>query len=139
MDNKFGKCCKCPAKVDSMRQFTEFESTNDIIYRDMKKLGFTSVYEYDEYLELNGTKLIAANVKWQKDNHTCQDNKQNKFNIDSSGYHKSFDEQIRGAKQESIVPVDSNVLKHVLSTGPRDNYNAQSINSDRPLFTMAKP
>jgi hypothetical protein len=139
MDNKFGQCCKCPARVDSMRQFTEYRNTNDVVSSDMKRLGFTSIDEYNDHIEKNGVKLIKENMKWQERNHKCQSNGQNTFNIDSSDYHKRFDEMIRSVVQEPIVPVDSGVMTGVLSTASRSNYCAKSINSDRPLFKMAKP
>ena len=139
MDNKFGKCCKCPARMDSMTQFTEYESANAIAQRDMKSLGFKSIYEYNDHIETNGVKLIKKNIKYQKDNHTCQSNKKNRFNIDSSDYHKRFDEMIHTVKQENVVPVDFNVITNVLSTEPKANYSARYINSDKPLFKMSRP
>lgn len=139
MDNKFGKCCKCPAKVDSMRHFTEYRSTNNVVKSDMKRLGLLTVHEYNNYIEQNGVSLIEKNIKWQESNHKCQSNGNNVFNIDSSDYHKRFDEMIRSAIQEPIVPIDSGVMTGVLTTDPRSNYCAKSINSDRPLFKMAYP
>ena len=137
MDNKFGICCKCPARVDSMRQFTEYRNTNDVVNIDMKKLGFTSIHDYNNYIENNGIFLIEKQLKWQESNHKCQSNGKNTFNIDSSDYHNRFAEMIKSTVQEPIVPVDSGVMTGVLSTGPRSNYSAKSINSDKPLFKMA--
>ncbi len=122
MDNKFGKCCKCPARVDSMRQFTEYRSTHDVVANDMKNLGFTSIHDYNDYIERNGVKMIEESMKNQETNHKCQSDGNNTFNIDSSDYHNRFDEMIRNVRQDPIVPADSGVMTGVLSTGQRSNY-----------------
>lgn len=139
MDNKFGKCCNCPARMDSMRQFTEYRSSGSLAQETMREQGFTSVYEYNEYLEKNGHTLAQANLKWQEKNHKCRSTEKHKFYPDTLDYHKRFDEQLKAIKPEPVVPYDNHVMLNVLSTQKRANYNTKSICSDQPLFTMAKP
>ena len=139
MDNKFGKCCKCPARMDSMRQYTEYESQNVIMADVMKKKGFKTIHEYNEWLEINGWDNAIASMKWQEANHKCQRDDNNVFYPNTSDDHARFEAMLNAIPQEDVVPLDPFTMKGVLSTQDRANYTSGEICNDRPLFTMAKP
>lgn len=139
MDNKFGKCCKCPARMDSMRQFTEYRSSNAIVRETMEEYGFTNIHQYNEYMDKVAFNNARLNLSKQEENYTCKSDKNNSFYPDTLDYHARFDEQLKSVESDIVVPCDKHVLKNVLSTQPRANYTAKNINNDMPLFTMAKP
>ena len=139
MDNKFGKCCKCPARVDSMRQFTEYRSANIIVRNTMDKNGFSSIHDYNEYMDKMAFNDAEQNLKRQEENHRCKSDGNNIFYPKTLDYHSRFDEQMDSIESDIVVPCDKHVMKNVLSTAKRANYTAKNINNDMPLFTMATP
>ena len=88
LNNKFGKCCNCPALSTGNQLFTNFESSrlyNDN-YKKYLKIADSNTYRLN--LQLNGTKYMQ-NENNKYDTIRCKSDKQNKFYIDSSSYNFS--------------------------------------------------
>lgn len=83
LNNKFGKCCRCPALMSDGHLFTNWESSrlyNDAIRRNY---GISGSNSYREILQFTGA-IITANEQTQYEKARCVDDYKNKFYIDSS-------------------------------------------------------
>ena len=104
-NNKFGKCCNCPAFMSDSRLFTNWETSKTYNYKLGQKLNTDTNTEYKNMLVKNPEYITD---KFYKETIKCNDDKQ--FNEDSTLYHKYFtDNIINEMSTEYIVkPLYSN-------------------------------
>ena len=95
-NNKFGKCCKCPALMSDSRLFTNWETSKTYNYKLGKKLNTESNTEYKNKLLTNPDYEIKDN----NDSIKCYKNKS--FNEDSTLYHKQFTDNIFNEMNKDI-------------------------------------
>lgn len=88
LNNKFGKCCSCPALMSDGRLFTSYVPHKEHNNKLMKQLGVSNSIEYKTVLQNNGEtirkdindKLTAGSI--------CKNNGTNKFyqQVDINSY-----------------------------------------------------
>jgi hypothetical protein len=132
LNNKYGKCCKCPARVNLARELTEYRSASIYNQEDRVKSGAKNLYEYNRFLETNGKDILREKQQSLRDNNICKDNGDNIFFIDSTDFHARFNEINDNIPEQVVVPSDSNLLT-MLSTDERSNYTLRAITSDRAM------
>jgi hypothetical protein len=72
-DNKFGKCCKCPARMSDGRIFTNWmprKRLNEFL-RISSETGPSS-HEYRTYLQNKGEELIKSEVTYLEEQKKCK-------------------------------------------------------------------
>lgn len=136
-DNKFGKCCGCPARVNHFREIGEWESASIRIEREMKELNITNIYDYNDYLENNGKEMVETRFQNMTNANTCQNDASNQFYIDSSDFHQRFEQMNQSIVEEEIMPYDKNVSVN-LSVKSCPNYSIAEISSDKPANVYTK-
>ena len=108
LNNKFGKCCSCPALMSDGRLFTSYVPHKEHNNSLMKQLGVSNSIEYKTVLQNNGEtirkdindKLIASSM--------CKNNDNNKFyqQIDINKYfNQTFLEKLNAPSE--LFPVQS--------------------------------
>jgi len=127
-DNKFGKCCKCPPRMDLLRECTDYRSKSFAMDVDIRK-RFKSVHEYNEYLEENGFDDRQTKLKKLVDEYTCKSNGSNNFYIDSRGYHQHFVDEMNSIQEPATVVGYNSKAKTMLSANKQD-YTTKYINDD---------
>ena len=106
-NNKFGQCCDCPAIMSDSRLFTNWETSKTYNYKLAVKLNADTNTKYKKLL-LSNPEYVTND--FNKNNITC--NYDDKFNKDSSSYHKQFTEKILNEmyEQQTVRPFYS--LEH---------------------------
>lgn len=137
LNNKFGKCCKCPARVNLSREFTEYRSSSIYSHDDMVKSGKSNIYDYNEYLDNNGKNIIDDKTNVLTSTNVCKTNGKNIFFIDSTDFHQRFKEMNDSIELREVVPSDDH-LSNNLSVKDRSNYTLREITGDQALVTSAK-
>ena len=85
LNNKFGKCCNCPAFATGNQLFTNFESSKLYNNNLQKLLKITDSNTYRLNLQTNATKMmIEENNKY--DTIRCKADGKNNFYLDTSKY-----------------------------------------------------
>lgn len=70
-DNKFGKCCKCPARMSDGRLFTNYESHsmfNNFVQRVNK---ITNSHHYRLFLQANADVIKNNDMNYNNSNKRC--------------------------------------------------------------------
>ena len=137
LNNKFGKCCKCPARVNLGREFTEYRSASIFSHDDMVKSEQNNTNDYNDYLENNGVEIIKQRTKELEAEHICKTDGKNIFFIDSSDFHQRFKEMNDSIEIQEVVPRDK-YLSNNLSVRDRSNYTLREITGDQALVTSSK-
>jgi len=88
LNNKFGKCCNCPALANGNQFFTNFESSRLYNYDLQQKYKLKNSHDYRLNLQ-NNAAFLMLNENVNFDSQQCTSDKQNKFYIDSSKYNFS--------------------------------------------------
>lgn len=127
-DNKFGNCCKCPPRMDLMREVTDYRSKNFSMEADIHK-RFRSIHEYNDFLEANGYDDRQSEMKQLSSDYTCKSNESNKFYIDSRNYHQHFVDEMNMIEEPSTVTGYDCSSKKLLSVDKPD-YTTRYINED---------
>tara|TARA_B100000242_G_C42692848_1_gene324330 strand:+ start:29 stop:289 length:261 start_codon:yes stop_codon:yes gene_type:complete len=70
-DNKFGECCKCPAKMDDSRLFTNYLPNSKLNSYVKKVNGITDDNMYRLFLQENGEKIMENERKFLDENKRC--------------------------------------------------------------------
>ncbi len=88
-NNKFGKCCNCPAFMSDSRLFTNWETSKTYNYKLGVKLNTDTNTKYKQ--------MIASNPEYitndfYKESNKCNNN--DEFYKDTSLYHKEFTDNI---------------------------------------------
>ena len=88
LNNKFGKCCNCPALSTGKQLFTNFESSRYYNNDLKKKLNLKDSHSYRQNLQKNAT-LFMFDENLKLDGNQCSSDSKYKFNIDLSKYNFS--------------------------------------------------
>jgi hypothetical protein len=88
-NNKFGKCCNCPAFMSDSRLFTNWETSKTYNYKLGVKLNTDTHSKYKKML-LSNPEYVTND--FYKESIKC--NKNDDFNEDSTLYHKKFTDNI---------------------------------------------
>jgi len=70
-DNKFGECCKCPAKMSDGRIFTNHLSSSKTNCYIQKLNNIKNHTEYRHFLQKNAEKLINNENNFLQNNKKC--------------------------------------------------------------------
>ena len=130
LNNKYGKCCGCPPRVNVLREVGEWESASIRNANDMKRLNLNSVHDYNDYLEEHGKELIETRFKKLEEDNTCKNSGDNVFFVDSSDFHQRFEEMNGADEEHDVVSYDRNEPR-VLSTNDHANYSLNEITNDK--------
>ena len=72
-DNKFGKCCKCPARMSDGRIFTNWMPRKRL--NEFLRMGSNTVessHDYRKYLQNKGEELIKSEVIYLEEQKKCK-------------------------------------------------------------------
>ena len=136
LNNKYGKCCKCPARVNLGRELTEYRSASIYNQADRIDSGSKTIYEYDNFFETNGKELLEKKQQYLRDNNICKNTGNNIFFIDSTDFHARFTEINNNIVEQEVVSNDNN-LTMLLSTNDRSNYTLREITGDIAIVNTA--
>ena len=100
-NNRFGKCCNCPALMSDSRLFTNWETSKTYNYKLGLKLNAESNTEYKNKLLTNPDIELKDNNNINNDSIKCYKNKM--FNDDSTLYHKQFTDNIFNEMSKEII------------------------------------
>lgn len=89
LNNKFGKCCNCPAFMSDSRLFTNWETSKTYNYKLGRKLNTDTNTKYKNKL-INNPEYVSNDFK----NDIIACNKNDGFYIDSTLHHKKFSDNI---------------------------------------------
>ena len=111
LNNKFGKCCNCPALSNGNQLFTNFESSR-LFNNDLrKKLIIKDSNTFRLNLQNNAT-LYIFNENSKLESVKCTSDSKNKFYIDSSKY--DFSKQLLDDYKYPKIP-NNYIKKSVVS------------------------
>lgn len=134
LNNKFGKCCNCPAKMDYVSQeIVDYTSPSIREHNDRKSAGVVTVHEYNEYLENNGDKIVGQRMKYLKDNYNCKNNGDNLFFVDSTDFHDRFTSMQNSVPEQSVVPSDKQ-LSNYMSTEEGSNFTLRTVSGNKAIL-----
>jgi hypothetical protein len=136
LNNKYGKCCKCPARVNLARELTEYRSPSIYNHEDRIASGAKNLYDYNRFLETNGKDILEAKKQSLRDNNICKNNGDNIFFIDSTDFHARFNEINDHILEQTVVPSDDK-LSTLLSTTERSNYTLREITGDKAMVNSS--
>jgi hypothetical protein len=70
-DNRFGVCCKCPARMADGRIFTNYLPRKRL--NEFLRLGnnLESSHDYRHFLQNNANSLMTNEVKYLEENKKC--------------------------------------------------------------------
>ncbi len=95
LNNKFGKCCSCPALMSDGRLFTSYMPHKQYNNNMMKELGASNSIEYKSILQNNGNVIRNDMLSKLEASVMCKNNDTNKFyqQVDINGFFdKKFTE-----------------------------------------------
>ena len=70
-DNKLGECCKCPAKMDDSRLFTNYLQSSKLNTYVKKVNDIKDDNMYRLFLQENGLKIMENERKFLDENKRC--------------------------------------------------------------------
>lgn len=70
-NNKFGKCCKCPAFMDDSRLFTNYLSNSKLNTYISKINNISDSDQYRIFLQKNASKIMENEKNFIIDNKKC--------------------------------------------------------------------
>lgn len=70
-DNKFGECCKCPAKMDDSRLFTNYLQNSKLNTYVKRVNDIKDDNMYRLFLQENGLKIMENERKFLDENKRC--------------------------------------------------------------------
>lgn len=88
-NNKFGKCCNCPALMSDSRLFTNWETSKTYNYKLGVKLNTNTNTKYRNMLITNPEYIIN-----EFNNKIFECNKDSGFYIDTALHHRKFTDNI---------------------------------------------
>jgi hypothetical protein len=97
-NNKFGKCCNCPAFMNDSRLFTNWETSKTYNYKLGLKLNTDTNTQFKKMIISNPDYIIND---FYKETNKCEDN--DDFYKDSSLYHKEFTDKIKDEMQKDYT------------------------------------
>lgn len=134
LNNKFGKCCNCPSRMEYMDQeIVDYTSSSIREHGERQKAGVTSVHDYNEYLENNGDKIIQQKMQYLKDNYNCKNNGDNVFFVDSTDFHDRFMSMQDSIPEQSVVPSDTQ-LSNYMTTEEGSNFSLRTLSSNKAIL-----
>ena len=71
-NNKFGKCCGCPALMSDGRLFTNYIDNKFLNEKAMKVNNHTDHNQYRSSLQENGTKIMLQERVYNEKNKKCR-------------------------------------------------------------------
>jgi hypothetical protein len=72
-DNKFGKCCKCPARMSDGRIFTNWMPRKRLNeYLRMGSKTTESSHDYRKYLQVNAQELMKSEIVYLEESKKCK-------------------------------------------------------------------
>jgi hypothetical protein len=88
-NNKFGKCCNCPALMSDSRLFTNWETSKTYNYKLGVKLNTNTNTKYRNILRTNPEYIIN-----EFNDKIIECNKNSGFYIDTTLHHQKFTDNI---------------------------------------------
>ena len=88
-NNKFGKCCNCPAFMSDSRLFTNWETSKTYNYKLGVKLNANTNTKYKNILKTNPKNIIN-----EFHNKIIECNNNDDFYTDTTLHHKKFSKNI---------------------------------------------
>jgi len=102
LNNKFGKCCSCPALMSDGRLFTSYVPHKEHNNRLMKQLGANESLEYKSILQNNGETIRKDIIDKLSAGSICKNNENNQFykQVDINDYfNKKFLEKMNAPSE----------------------------------------
>lgn len=94
----------CHVRTDVPRDFTNYMNSKISHKMLMRKLGFTSIHQLNDYIEQNGFDITKERNREIEDRYVCRSNGKNTF-IDSTDFHKRFIEMHKGIRTQKLQPI----------------------------------
>ena len=141
LNNKYGKCCKCPARVNLGRELTEYRSASIYNQADRIDSGSKTIYEYDNFFETNGKELLEKKQQYLRDNNICKNTGNNIFFIDSTDFHARFTEinnNMALSVSNNIIDNSDNINNNINNINNINNNKNRSHNCDDDTFHKDK-
>jgi len=104
LDNKFGECCKCPAKIQDGRIYTSYVPRRDYNTNIMKEVKASDSHQYRSILQAQGESIITAIQTNLENTYRCTNNGTNIFNK-SVDIHKFFNDQLQSELNKPVSEV----------------------------------
>lgn len=134
LNNKFGECCNCPARMEYVSDdFVDYTTPSIREMNERAKVGAMSVHEYNDYLETQGDKIVGKRMQFLKDNYNCKNNGDNLFFVDSNGYHDKFTAMQNSIPEQSVVPSDKQ-LSNYMPTEEKSNFTLRTVTSSKAVL-----
>ena len=138
LNNGYGKCCKCPARMNLAREFTDYTSPS-IRERDERlRVGAKTVHDYDRYLEENGDKILNRTFDMLKDEYVCKNNGENLFFVDSTDFHQRFTDMNDSIPPQTVVASDKKLTNYMTTEDTR-NYTLRALTGDKAIVKASRP
>jgi len=74
-DNRYGKCCNCPARMSYGGYFTIYTPSQTYNELLKKEYGIVDEHKYRLFLQTNGTKVMSDDLIYSENNYSCKFNK----------------------------------------------------------------
>jgi hypothetical protein len=126
-DNRYAKCCGCPAITNAPREFTIWSSSKLYNLQTMKKTGLTNAHDYRASLQANTDSIMKNTVNDFDTNFKCKSNGSNLFYLDSSSYNNYYDSINVVSKKPEVENYQKNAGKGVLLDSMASNMALNSI------------
>jgi hypothetical protein len=126
-DNKYSKCCGCPAITNTPRELTLWSSSKLYNLQTMKKTGLINANDYRASLQANADIIMKNTVDDFDTNFKCKNNDSNLFYLDSYSYNNYYDSINVVSKKPEVENYHKNIAKGVLLDSMKSNMGLDSI------------
>lgn len=126
-DNKYSKCCGCPAIINTPREFTQWSSSKLYNFETMKKIGISNANDYRASLQSNAEIVMKNTINDFDTNYKCKNNGTNMFYLDSSKYNSYYDSINVISTKPAVDYYSKNTRKGVSLDSMKSNMSLSSI------------
>ena len=127
-DNRYAKCCECPAITNTPREFTVWTSSKLYNLQAMKKTNVTNAHDYRALLQSNAETIMKNTNGDFETNFKCKNSGSNLFYLDTSSYNNYYNSiNVVSAKPE-VENYQKNQAKGL---------NFDSLNSNLSLSSLS--
>lgn len=117
-------CYKHPTQNGS-HDFTTYKISKTSGKDFMNHNGFSSIHDFNDYLDSNGIMLTKSMMKRLEDTTLCRHSKHGILYADSNEYHKRFNEMMKTIPTQKLKPMGYHSTMFEVSDNP--NYTTKYI------------